>query len=187
MVAFPYIARKHYFCEKIYVMEDKVIEIARFENTTEAEMLAGLLKSEGIECYVRDGIISSNFFGSVDIGGAKVDLLKKDVRRALEIMKDHNYNIPEDFMPDDSDQYDTDDNRTFTDDEIENNNGIASDDEREYCNNVRDSVTSDDIIEEDNTIYANNKAKLSKNMTIILVLMVILFGILVFLNKYYNG
>ena len=62
-------------------MEDIVIEIARFEHMTEAEMLVSLLKSEGIECYVRDSISSSNFFGSVDIGGAKVELLKKDARQ----------------------------------------------------------------------------------------------------------
>ena len=72
-------------------MEDKIIEIARFEQTSEAEMLANLLSSEGIECYVRDGISAQAMFGDTEMIGAKVELLEIDAQRALEIMKDYNY------------------------------------------------------------------------------------------------
>ena len=40
---------------------------------------------------------------------------------------------------------------------------------------------------QENADHEKNKAKLSKYMTVIIVLMVIIFGVLVFLNKYYNG
>ena len=80
------------------IMKDRMIEIARFMQTTEAEMLASLLESEGIECYVRDGISSRVLFGRADIGGAKVELLEKDVQRASEIMKDHGYEFPEEIL-----------------------------------------------------------------------------------------
>jgi hypothetical protein len=79
-------------------MEDKMVEIARFQQTSEAEMLAGLLQSEGIECYVRDGISSRVMFGYVDSGGVKVELLQKDILQAFEIMKDHGYDVPENLL-----------------------------------------------------------------------------------------
>jgi hypothetical protein len=73
-------------------MEDKMIEIARFQQATDAEILASLLRSEGVECCVRNGLSSSFMFGN-DTGGASVELLKKDALRAAEIMKDHGYEI----------------------------------------------------------------------------------------------
>ncbi|MDR0575108.1 MAG: DUF2007 domain-containing protein [Tannerella sp.] len=128
-------------------MEDKVIEIARFMQTTEAEMLANLLKSEGIECYVRDGISSRVLFGRADIGGAKVELLEKDVQRASEIMKDYGYDFSEELPG---------------------------------------RIVSENT-EKDNAEYEKNKSRLSKMMTIILVLLVVLLGVIILLNKYYNG
>ena len=150
-------------------MEDKIIEIARFTHAAEAEMLADLLRSEGIECYVRDGISSGVMLGSVDIGGAKVDLLQKDALRALEIMKDHNYEISEEFL------------EIIISENAENDGAIAGYD------NIEDDESEGSEIEQDNDEDVNNKAKLSKQMTIIIVLLAILFGLLVFLNKYYNG
>jgi hypothetical protein len=127
-------------------MEDKMVEIARFHQTADAEMLANLLQSEGIDCYVRDGIISSVMFGNADLGGAKVELLQKDIQRASEIMRDHGYDVPEE-LPE----------------------AIAFENS------------------EQNRIYQQNKAKLMKSITVIILLMVALFGILVYLNKYFNG
>lgn len=128
-------------------MKDKIVEIARFMQTTEAEMLANLLKSEGIECYVRDGISSRVLFGKADIGGAKVELLEKDVQRASEIMKDHGYDFSEEML-----------------------DGIGSENS-----------------EKDNAEYEQNKSGLSKMMTILLILIVVLLGVIILLNKYYNG
>ncbi|MDR1222565.1 MAG: DUF2007 domain-containing protein [Tannerella sp.] len=127
-------------------MEDKMVEIARFHQTADAEMLANLLQSEGIDCYVRDGIISSVMFGNADLGEAKVELLQKDIQRASEIMRDHGYDVSEELLE-----------------------AIAFENS------------------EQNRIYQQNKAKLMKSITVIILLMVALFGILVYLNKYFNG
>ena len=151
-------------------MEDKVIEIAQFDQTAEAEMLASLLKSEGIECFVRDDFCSHIMSRRVDIGGAKVDLLKKDALRALEIMKDHGYEISEELR------------EILILENAESDSAIADND-----NITEDDESEDSEIEQDNDEDVNKKAKLSKHMTIIIVLMAILFGLLVFLNKYYNG
>jgi hypothetical protein len=76
-------------------MEDKMVELTRFGNPTEAEMLVNLLHSEGIDSYVRDAILSQEFMGYVDIGGAKVELLEKDLERARQIMRDNGYDVPD--------------------------------------------------------------------------------------------
>jgi hypothetical protein len=127
-------------------MEDKMIEIARFQQAAEAEMLAGLLQSEGIGCYVRSGLSGSLMFGN-DSGGARVELLRKDWLRATEIMKDHGYKalpeIPWQPAPGDPEQEPVDSKRS------------------------RDG--------------------LSKAMMILILLLVILFGLLVFLDRYFKG
>lgn len=127
-------------------MEDKMVEIARFRQTSDAEMLASLLQSEGIECYVRDGISSRVMFGYVDSGGAKVELLQKDMLQASEVMKDHGYDIPEDIL---------------------------------------ETIAFEDS--EQNRIYRQSKAKLSKALIVITLLIVALLGLLIYLNKYFNG
>jgi hypothetical protein len=127
-------------------MKDKMIEIARFQLAADAEMLASLLRSEGVGCYVRDGLSSSFMFGKAT-GGAKVELLEKDALRATEIMKDHGYEIPEELV---------------------------------------ESFSSGNP-DRDNMDYEQSKARLSKAMTIIIVLVVLLFGLLIFLNKYFKG
>lgn len=76
-------------------MEEKMLEIARFTYPAEAQTLVALLKSEGIDCYIRNEISSQVMAGYADIGGARVELLESEVPRALEIMKDNGYQIPE--------------------------------------------------------------------------------------------
>ena len=157
-------------------MEDKVIEIARFKNVSEAEVLASLFKSEGIECFVRDTISSHSLFGVMDI---KVDLLLKDARHAMEIMRDHDYEIPPKLselnISEISEQDDSD------------ADNIIADDEAEYDDDRFNDETSEEETAIDNEELAKKKAKLSRQMTVILIIMAMLFGILVFLNKYYNG
>jgi hypothetical protein len=127
-------------------MEDKMVEIARFQQTSDAEMLANLLRSEGIDCYVRDGISSRVMFEYVDSGGVKVELLQKDILQAFEIMKDHGYDVPEKLL------------ETIA---FENS--------------------------EQNRIYKQRKEKLSKALTVITLLIVVLLGILIYLYRYFNG
>ncbi|MDR3308395.1 MAG: DUF2007 domain-containing protein [Tannerella sp.] len=81
-------------------MKDRMIEVARFAQATEAEMLMNLLKSEGVDCYVRDGLSSNVIYGSAlgNIVEAKVELLEKDVPQALDIMREYNYAIPDSIL-----------------------------------------------------------------------------------------
>ncbi|MDR3268868.1 MAG: DUF2007 domain-containing protein [Tannerella sp.] len=76
---------------------ERIVEVANFQHTDKAEMLASLLRSEGISCYVRNGISSNVFGGGVDIG-AKVELLESDLPRALEIMKAYDYALPDEIL-----------------------------------------------------------------------------------------
>lgn len=73
---------------------DKIVEIARFTYPAEAQTLMALLKSEGIECYLRNEITTQLMAGYVDVGGARVEILESDVPRAMEIMKAGGYDLP---------------------------------------------------------------------------------------------
>jgi len=72
-------------------MEDKMVELRRFTQISDAEMLANLLKSEGVDCYVRDLYMNQIYGGGLDLGGVKVELLEKDLQRAKEIMEVFGY------------------------------------------------------------------------------------------------
>jgi hypothetical protein len=76
---------------------DRIVEIANFKQTDRAEILASLLRSEGILCYVRNGLNSNVFGDGVDIG-AKVELPESDMPRALEIMKAYDYTLPDEIL-----------------------------------------------------------------------------------------
>ena len=179
VIFFIFSLEKPYFASKKGVMEDKIIEIARFESTAEAEMLVSLLKSEGIDCYVRDGLSSRTMFGYVDIGGAKVDLLSKDARRALKVMKDHDYEISEELSEiilSENMEQKTESYNAASSSKIENGN---------FESDIYEEEVFESEENEDYNTFIEEKAKLSKRMTAILVIMAILFGLLVFLNKCY--
>ena len=137
-------------------MEDKMIELARFTLVSEAEILANLLKSEGVDCYVRDCFINQIYNG-IDLGGVKIELLEKDLQRAREIMKAYGYGNAE---------------------EIEQAGEIEENGETEEIAEIEENVLAE---------YEQNKTKLTKTMTILSILILILVGILIFLNKYFNG
>lgn len=73
---------------------DKIVEIARFTYPAEAQPLMALLRSEGIECYLRNEYSTQVMAGYVDVGGARVEILESDVPRAMEIMQEGGYPIP---------------------------------------------------------------------------------------------
>jgi len=66
------------------MINDKIVEIANFRQADRAEVLASVLRAEGIECYVRNEVSTRTFGGLVDIG-ARVEVLESNVARALEI------------------------------------------------------------------------------------------------------
>lgn len=79
---------------------EKMVEIARFAFPADAQTLIALLKSEGIDCYLRNELTTQMYAGYIDMGGARVELLEGDVPRAMEIMLDNGYEIPhEDEQP----------------------------------------------------------------------------------------
>ncbi len=63
---------------------DKIVEIARFTYPADAQPLMALLRSEGIECYLRNELSSQIMAGYVDVGGARVEILECDVPREDE-------------------------------------------------------------------------------------------------------
>lgn len=80
---------------------DKMVEIARFTFPADAQTLMALLRSEGIECYLRNEITSQLYARYADVGGARVEILESDVPHALEVMRIGGYEIPsEEEMPD---------------------------------------------------------------------------------------
>ena len=50
---------------------DKIVEIARFTYPADAQPLMALLRSEGIECYLRNELSSQIMAGYVDVGDRK--------------------------------------------------------------------------------------------------------------------
>lgn len=86
-------------------IEDKIVEIARFQQPAEAQTLIALLKSEGIECYLRNELSSQLMAGYLDVGGARIEILESDVARALEVMEAGGYDIPSE--DEDADQIQT--------------------------------------------------------------------------------
>ena len=78
-------------------MEDKIkmVEIARFQFNTDAQALMALLRSEGIDCYLRNETSNQVFAGYVDIGGVRIEILETEVEHAIQVMKNGGYEIPE--------------------------------------------------------------------------------------------
>ena len=69
---------------------DKIVEIARFTYPADAQPLMALLRSEGIECYLRNELSSQIMAGYVDVGGARVEILESD----MKIMEEGGYDLP---------------------------------------------------------------------------------------------
>ena len=157
-------------------MEDRMVELTRFTKVSEAEILANLLKSEGVDCYVRDGFMNQIYNG-LDLGGVKVELLEKDLERATEIMKDYGY-----MSSADGSGLQTPGISDFS----ENQEMIVDSDNAGIPDDLDDSATS-----EENEValaeYERQKAKLSRNLTIIGVLIVIVVALIILLNRHFNG
>jgi hypothetical protein len=76
-------------------MDDKMVEIARFQYPEEAQALVALLKSEDIDCYIRNELSTQVMGGYVDMGGVRVELLESEAPHALEVMAANGYDIPD--------------------------------------------------------------------------------------------
>ena len=74
-------------------MEDKIVEIARFERPEEAQALEVLLKSEGIACYLRNEFTTQVLY-PVNMGGVRVEILESEVAHAMQVMEANGYEFP---------------------------------------------------------------------------------------------
>ncbi len=73
--------------------QDKMVEIARFHYPADAYALMTLLESEGIDCYLRNENTAS-LLSHLDTGGARIEILEKEVPRAMEIMEEGGFHLP---------------------------------------------------------------------------------------------
>jgi hypothetical protein len=74
---------------------EKIVEIANFQQADRAEVLASLLRSEGIDCYVRNEVSARTFGGLIDVG-ARVEVLESNAPRAREILEIGGFFLAED-------------------------------------------------------------------------------------------
>lgn len=75
---------------------DRMVEIAVFSYPADAQTLMALLRSEGIECFLRNELTTQIMAGYVDVGGARLEILEKDLPHAIEIMRENGYPLPSD-------------------------------------------------------------------------------------------
>ncbi|MFD1062413.1 DUF2007 domain-containing protein [Winogradskyella litorisediminis] len=69
-------------------MEETFITIAKFQYTTEAQIVKGRLEADGIEVFLRDNFtIDTDPLVSNAIGGVKLKVLAKDKDAAMEILQ----------------------------------------------------------------------------------------------------
>ena len=63
-------------------MEDKIVEIARFYEPEAAQMIESLLKSEGVNCYLRNEYTSRIQYPA-NVGGIRIELLESEQLQAV--------------------------------------------------------------------------------------------------------
>lgn len=85
---------------------NRIIEIANFQQPEKAELLASLLRSEGIECFMPNEVSSHVLRGYIDVG-ARVEIYEKDLTLALDIMRNAGYPLPGENMETEDDGKDT--------------------------------------------------------------------------------
>ena len=72
---------------------EKIVEIARFRDRADAQILLSVLRADGIECNLRNELTTQIMSGYADTGGAVVEVLESDVPQALAIMKEGGYEV----------------------------------------------------------------------------------------------
>ncbi|MFD1016835.1 putative signal transducing protein [Winogradskyella rapida] len=82
-------------------MHDTFVTIAKYQYSTEAEIIKGRLESEGISVFLKDNItIDTDPLVSQAIGGIKLNVLAKDEAQAVEILQAiQSYSMDNDGQP----------------------------------------------------------------------------------------
>ena len=69
-------------------MEQTFVTIAKFQYTSEAQIIKGRLEADGIEVFLRDNFtIDTDPLVSQAIGGVKLKVLAKDKTAAMDILQ----------------------------------------------------------------------------------------------------
>ena len=156
-------------------MEDKMVELTRFFSSAKAEVLANLLKSEGIDCYVRDNFIHQIYGEAVDFGGIRIELLEKDLQRAQEIMDAFGYNKNDDDQNEEQDE--------STEPEITAEEQNEQEEQDEQYDSTEPEITAEEV----QKIVQQNKAKLKRTMYIYIILILLLLACIIFLNHHFHS
>ena len=151
-------------------MEDKMVVLKRFSQSSEANMLASLLQAEGIECYVRD-TIANQIFGDIDFVEVKIELLEKDLPRAIEIMKAYGYALSDNHP----------DNISVDGSEEEKTDAMAETDA------MADDFEDMETAEAELIAYQKFKNRQVRMLSVICILLIIVGALIIILNNYYNG
>lgn len=69
------------------------VEIARFKDASEAQVLLSVLRAEHIEYALKNEITSQVLGGYAGMGGVIIEVLETDVTRAMQIMQEGGYEI----------------------------------------------------------------------------------------------
>lgn len=82
-------------------MQDTFVTIARFQYSSEAQIIKGRLEADGIDVFLRDNItIDTDPLVSNAIGGVKLKVLAKDEKEARAILKSIKmYSLDDDGKP----------------------------------------------------------------------------------------
>ncbi len=79
-------------------MAEKLVTVARFENSVQAELAKGQLESAGIKAVVIDGnLIDTAWQFNTAVGGVKVQVLESDQEKAASLLQ---HKEPSDFSED---------------------------------------------------------------------------------------
>lgn len=154
-----------------------MVELTRFVQISKAEMLANLLKSEGIDCYVRDSFITQIYGQAVDFGGVKVELLEKDLQRATEIMNNYGY-LANDIQT--TGIGDNGNSESHGKDKLLGESEYPDEEEQIDENEQPDEMTELDPVE-----FQQNKTKSSMIMTVYTIAIIILVISIIILKKYF--
>ena len=86
--------------------EENFITVLTVTYAHEVAVIRGRLESEGITCFAQDELtVQVNPFYSNAIGGVKLQVLSRDLNRAIEILKEVGYNKGENSTPSNESSY----------------------------------------------------------------------------------
>lgn len=72
---------------------DKLVEITRFADAADAQVLISYLKAEGIQCNLRNELTNQVLGPYSGMGGTILEVMESDVERAMELMKAGGYDV----------------------------------------------------------------------------------------------